>query len=102
MKMVPTDYLPERRYRHDLQDFIEQFVDGRMKSLGLTSRTRITKQLRYVTNVCIMPENVQGAQCRFIFEEKRCISLSVDNQEEPSLTGAPLSFFVLFTDFVFS
>lgn len=28
MKMVPTDCLPERRYRHDLQDFIEQFVDG--------------------------------------------------------------------------
>lgn len=28
MKMTPVDRLPERRQRHDLQDFIEQFIEG--------------------------------------------------------------------------
>lgn len=28
MKMEPVDRLPERRQRHDLRDFIEQFIEG--------------------------------------------------------------------------
>ena len=49
MRMVHADCLPERRQRHNLQDFIEQFMNGsdEVVRIDFTDRDYETAQVCY-------------------------------------------------------